>query len=451
MLEKFYKEKNNIMEDLKRKWKNMKVFILFLTSFILGIAFSQYIGKDINERLLKNNYWNESIEEINKEELDLSSFWKTYHIVKNNYYWIDDIKKKDIVEGMIEGFVKSLDDKHSEYMKIEEKESFEKALSWDFEWIWAIVEKVAMWVKIERLLKGSPAKKYWLRAEDIILEANDIELKDLNIYESVSNIKWPAWTKVMLKIFRPWSLENLEIEVTRAKIKIPSVESKYFEEDNLWYISLNLFWGNTSEEFSKSLKELEEKNIEGLIIDLRDNGWGFLQKAVEILSLLIENWEILVKTKYREDLFSKSYFSINNNDNFDKKIVVLINSNSASASEIVAWALREYNKAILVWEKTYGKWSVQQPFDLESWSLLKLTIARWFTPKWKNIDKEWIEPDIEINFKEEDYENIYDRQLEEWKNILKTFIKKDLLQITIDEEKLRIKKENEIWTLNDNK
>lgn len=315
-------------------------------------------------------------------------------------------------------------------MTKKETKNFNEALSWDFEWIGAVVEKVELWVAIERILKGSPAKKFGLLKWDILIEANGVELEGLDLYEAVDNIKWPAWTKVVLKFLRAWEIEPLEKEVIRWKIKIPSIDSKVLEDTNIWYIAINMFWWDTEFEFKKALDEL--KDTDGLVIDLRDNGWGYLQSAVVILSNFIKNGKNLVFTKYKNIFDNNVYKSVNEWDTYDWKIVVLINGNSASASEITAWALRDYNKAILVWEKSYWKWSVQQPFDLNNGGTLKLTIARWFTPKNKNIDKEWIEPDIEVKFEKEDYENDYDRQLEEAKKILNNFIKYGSLKLSID-------------------
>jgi len=286
-------------------------------------------------------------------------------------------------------------------------------------------------VEIERILKWSPAKKYGIRAWDVVLEANEIKLEELSLYEAVEKIKWPAGTSVALKILRAWEPEMLEITVVRDKIKIPSIEEEYFEEENISYIAVNLFWEETSREFKEALKNIPERS-NGLIIDLRDNGWWYLQSSVEILSEFLESKVALVETKYKQSEYNTTYYSNNNGNIFDKKIVVLVNENSASAAEITAGTLRKYNKAIVVWKKTYGKWSVQQPFDLTDGSLLKLTIAKWFIPGWKNIDKEGIEPDIEIDFEKEDYDNEYDRQKEEAKKILKIFKELDVLQFCVD-------------------
>lgn len=417
------------MFEKKNNVKKITLFIIFLTSFVLGILFNEYTAYfplNKSENTLINN---------NEKELDLTLFWEAYNKIKKEYYSIEWIKKEDLVSWMVSWLVKALEDKHSEYMSSTEKKAFEETLSWDFEGIWAVVEKAEIWVIVSMVIKDSPAKMSWIIAWDLILKANWEDLKDKNLYDAVKLIKWPAWTKVKLTILRSWEFESFEKEVTRQKIVIPSVQSKIIEKENLGYIALNLFWDKTAEEFRTALKEIKEKNVDWLIIDLRDNGGWYLQSAVEILSEFVEEWNILVKTKYRDTMFNNAYYSLNTWDVFGKKIVVLVNNNSASASEITAGALREYNKAIIVGQKTFGKWSVQEPFELSNWGLLKLTIAKWFTPKWRNIDKDWIEPDIEIILTKEDYEKAYDRQLEEAKKILLGFIKHDALQLSVDKYK----------------
>lgn len=419
------------MIDSNKYVKSWVFLIVFLTSFLLWILFNEYIANNSS----KNLYEKIKLTNDSKGELDLNLLWESYDLLKSKYYSIDWIKKSDIESWIVKWLVDSLWDKHSEYMTPEEKKSFEDTLSWDFEWIWAVVEKNEIWVVVSLVIKWSPAKESWILNGDIVTKANWEELKDKNLYDAVKLIKWPAWTKVILTILRAWEHKPIEKEVTRQKIVIPSVQSKVFEKENIWYIAVNMYWDKTSVEFKTSLDELKNKNVEGLIIDLRDNWWGYLQSAVEILSEFISKWNVLVKTKYKDSLFDNVYYSLNTWVTYDKKIVILVNWNSASASEITAWALREYNKAILVWEKSYWKGSVQEPFELSNWWLVKLTIAKWFTPQWKNIDEDWITPDVDVLFTKEDYEKNYDRQLEESKKILKSFIKYDALKLSIDKYK----------------
>lgn len=420
-------------------------FIIFLTSFSLGF----YISKNIN---LDNKKQNNIVETILKEKildksLNLDLFWQVYNIVNQNYYSASDLKQKDVEYWIISWYISSLWDKFSEFMSPEITKQFNDALNWDFEGIWAIINKHDLWVQVETVLKWSPALQNWVMKGDIIIEANWVSLKWKTSNESVTYIKWPSWTKVILKILRTWESDILIKEIIRDKIKIPSVDSHDISESDIWYISINMFWENTSKEFLDKLNTFNNDKYKWLIIDLRDNWWGYLESAVEILSNFIEKWKVLVTTKYKNSLLNNNYYSKNFGQVFDKKIVILINWNSASASEITAWALRDYNKAILVWEKSYWKWSVQQPFDLPDWSMLKLTIAKWYTPNDYSIDHNWIEPDIKVTLKKEDYTPIvwkekdfvpYDRQLEEAKKVIKKFIKYENINLVVD----KYKKEN---------
>ena len=228
-------------------------FVIFLTSFLLWIIFSFNIAKNIDSELLKTNN-NSSISSVLwKSDLDLTKFYEVYNLIKMNNYDANTINKQDLVDSAIKWLVDWLWDKHSEYMTEDETKKFNEVLSWDFEWIWAVVEKNPMWVIIDRIIKGSPAKAFGLKSWDIIIKANDISLEWLELYEAVDKIKWPAWTKVLLEIIRAGESNLLKIEVTRDKIKIPSVDTKEFDNKNIWYISINMFWEDTSREFEKAL------------------------------------------------------------------------------------------------------------------------------------------------------------------------------------------------------
>lgn len=416
------------MIENKNKKNYWLFFIIFLTSFTLWIIFSLEWAKIRSNIMLKSNNFTSIYSSWN--DLNLTKYWAIYNIIKNEYFDATNIDNNELLESSIIWLVNWLWDKNSAYFNKDENKNFSEALSWDFEWIWAVVEINPLWVVIDRIIKWSPAKKFDLRSRDIIISANDISLQWMNLIEAVNNIKWPAGTIVKLEILREWENSIIKKEVLREKIKIPSVDFELFD-NNTWYISVNMFWEETSKEFKNALSELI--NTSWIIIDLRDNWGWYLISAVEILSKLIENWNILVITKYKDEKIEEVYNSINDGNIYEWKIVILINENSASASEITAWTLRDYNKAIIVWNKSYWKWSVQKPFELNDWSMLKLTVAKWFTPKWFNIDLDWIVPDIKIDFTEEDFKNSYDRQKEEAKKILESFIKTKALKLTVDE------------------
>lgn len=444
------------MENTKKINSFLLVFITFLTSFTLWFYISEnsdFFGKNNIETTQNSSIVDSLIKDkLFDKSLNLDLFWQVYNIVSKNYYSSDELVWKDLEYWIITWFVNSLWDKFSEFMTPEVTKEFNETLAWDFEWIWAIIDKHDLWIVVDRVLKWSPALNNWILKWDIVVEANGISLKWLSSQEAVNHIKWPAWTKVTLKIIRAWESDFITKEIIRDKIKIPSVDTKDLEDEEIWYISLNLFWETTSSEFVEILNTFKNDKVKWIIIDLRDNWGWYLQSAVEILSNFIEKGKPLVTTKYKDSILNNTFYSDNFWEIFDKKIVVLINENSASASEITAWALKDYNKAILVWEKSYWKWSVQQPFDLPDGSMLKLTIAKWYTPKDYSIDHNWIQPDIKVNFKKEDYTPIpwkeeefkpYDRQLEVAKEILKKFIKLDNVWLVIEEYK---KEHPETWS-----
>lgn len=183
------------------------------------------------------------------------------------------------------------------------------------------------------------------------------------------------------------------------------------------YVMLSMFGEKTASEFAKTYGELRAQGAETLILDLRDNGGGLLETAVEILSNFVPKDKVLVTTKENNPFMNRSYFSYGPSD-IAIPVVVLVNENTASASEITAGALKDYGKAVIVGTKTYGKGSVQQPFVLSDGSELKITVAKWYTPSDRGIDKIGIEPDVNVEFKKEDYENRFDRQLDTAKKVV---------------------------------
>ena len=413
--------------DTRQNKTFLTSFIKFLTIFLLWAVFALFI----NNFIVKNSDSEAMIVDKNLvlEELNLDKFNLVYKKLKKYYYDFPQVEKKDLEEAIIKWLVNWLDDPYTEYFNLKENEYFQESLTWDFEWIWAVLEKHDLWVKIVQIIDGSPAKEADIRPGDIVWEVNDENISWMSTEEVVSLIRWPEWKEVTLTIIR-WD-EFLEKTLKTRHIIIPSVEAKSFD-DEIGYIWLSTFWENTSEEFKKELQNFKDKKW--IIIDLRYNWGWYLDKAVDILSNFIEKWKTLVITKYRNESEEKMY-SKNKWEIYNWKIVVLVNEFSASASEILVWALRDYNKAIIVWQKTYGKWSVQTQENLSDGSMVKITIAKWFTPNDINIDKEWITPDVEVSFKDEDYENNYDRQLEEAKKVLKSFIENDFINLSIDKYK----------------
>ncbi|MBS9775354.1 S41 family peptidase [Candidatus Gracilibacteria bacterium] len=414
-------------------------FIISLTFFLLGfltslsLADSTFLSVGKTQKTSVESEKNKQIEKTNvKKQLELSKYWEVYNILKSQYYDIGEVSEQELLDSSIKGLVKGFGDKHTEYLSTKETTSFEEHLQGDFEGIGAVVNKTDYGVVLEMIFEGSGAKEAGLQKGDIVTKANNIDIVDMDLTEAIEKIKGPAGTKVTLEIIREGKFEPFSVEVTRKKIDIPSVEHKKLD-NNIGYIKINTFGEHTANDVVKSLVEL--KDTKGLIIDLRNNGGGYLESAGAILSNFIETGKVVVTTKVKGGVIDDQVKSANTGNKYTGKIVVLINENSASASEITAGALKEYDKAILVGKKSYGKGSVQIPHYFKDGSMVKFTVAKWFTPKDKNIDKEGIHPDIEVDFTEEDFEKKYDRQLEVAKKVLEIFKQKDAKQLSIDSYK----------------
>lgn len=434
----FYHLLKNMSDFRKKIFITLVCFLSFLLGIVVNSIYPLRAFEDKVQSFLKIK--NTQVVSIldkkplpqEKPSINMDLFYEAYKQASENYYGFDTLSEKDLVAGMIKGFIGAFGDKHSEYFNLDETKKFNEVLSGDFEGIGAVIEKNDFGVIIERIIAGSPAKEAWLLSGDIITKANTEELKSLTVNEAVSKIRGKAGTVVNLEIIRPGQKEIITKAVTRRKIDIPSVDGKVIEGTEIGYIALSIFGEKTADDFNKALADLEDKKVKGLIIDLRDNGGGYLETAVSILSNFVEKDKVLVTTKEKNPFLNRSYFSYGNT-NKSLPIVVLINENSASASEITAGALKDYNLAILVGQKSYGKGSVQQPFNLSDGSEMKVTVAKWYTPKDNLIDKIGINPDVEVKFEKEDYDKKYDRQLEDGKKVLLQFIKTGDKQKIVDE------------------
>ena len=402
-------------------------FLIYLTIFLLWFLTSEAF--DFYNAEQKLIIIDKNVNNSKEDSLNLDKYFSVYDKIKDNYYDFWDVKKEDLVEKSIVWLVSWLNDPYTEYFNPNENKNFMSSLSWDFEWIWAVLEKVDLWVKITSVVENSPAETAWIKPWDIVTDVNWTNIAKMSTTEVIALIKWPAWKEVNLVLKR--GDETIEKQLFTKAIVIPSIAWKEIDDD-IWYIWVATFWDKTWTEVKKELEKV--KNKKWIIIDLRDNGWGYLEIAVNMLENFIKRWDVIAYTKYK-DWKKDTYYSRSLWDLYNWKIVVLMNWFSASASEIFAWVMKDYQKAILVWEKTYWKGSVQQPIELKDWSMIKITIAKWFTPKDKNIDKEWIEPDVEVKLTKEDVEKKYDRQLEEAKKVLKSYLNSTSMQLSIDNYK----------------
>lgn len=401
--------------------KNLAAFGLYtLSEKILGIKLLKYKNeKDLKTR---NGSMNDLIfitSQFNKELKVIETSWDSntikkkkeifqdvYEVLSEQHYKKDEYTKVELLDKAIEWLTLATNDKHTTYFPPVENDWFQDTLNWEFEWIWAYVEmeKPGKFMIISPIT-DSPAFNAGLKWWDQVTHVDWVEILEINsAKEVISWIKWPKWTSVSLTIQRGSKI--LEIEVIRDQIIIKDIETEKVSY-NTFLISIRSFWPNVSENFKEALIELsEEKNIKKVIIDLRNNGGGYLDQVADMLSYLVpegENTAVIKYLKWDHEFKSAWYELID----FSKyKIIILQNSGTASASEILAGTIKDYfPESVSIWEQSYGKWSVQRMKQYNDGSLLKYTIARWYT--WwteTSIDWIWLTPDILLEFDTEEYE-----------------------------------------------
>lgn len=343
---------------------------------------------------------------VNNSALDFRSVDEVHAALQKYYDGTLDANKA--LDGLKSGLASATDDPYTEYFNNEESKAFEEELSGSFEGIGAELGKTDGNIAIIAPIAGSPAEKAGVRPGDIIVYINDTLASDLTITEAVKLIRGKAGTDVKLTLSRDG--QKVEVTITRATIDIPSVTWE-IKEGNIGLLKISRFSDDTVALAKQAANEFKEKSVKGIVLDLRSNPGGLLDAAVQLSSLWLKKNETVLVEK-RGGKIEKTYKADGNNILSGIKTVVLINGGSASASEITAGALHDNGVATLLGEKSYGKGSVQQILTLDGGGSLKVTIARWFTPKDKNIDKEGITPEKEVKLSDEDITNKRDPQLD---------------------------------------
>ncbi len=337
--------------------------------------------------------------------LDYASVDIIYQSIKDNFDGkIDEAK---LLDGMKTGLANAAGDPYTEYFSPNDAKDFYGQLDGTFEGIGAELGKDANGsIQIISPLAGYPAEKAGLKAKDIIASIDGKSTSGFTINDAVKVIRGKAGTTVKLTVVRDDA--PLEINVTREAIKVPSVKSEV--KDGIGILTISRFGEDTTSLTQAAATDFKSKNVVGVVLDMRGNPGGLLDAAVSVSSLWLKNKTVL--TERRDGKIIQTYSSKGEATLAGLPTVALIDSGSASASEITAGALHDNKVAILMGLKSYGKGSVQQPIDLKDGSLLKVTIARWFTPAGKNIDKEGIKPDQEVKITDEDIKASRDPQLE---------------------------------------
>lgn len=337
------------------------------------------------------------------------AFWQTWDLVHSTY--VDQpVDDTTLMRGAINGMLQSLGDPHTSYMNPEEYSQANTALEGEYEGIGAIVDITGDYLKIVSPMPDSPAEKAGLKVGDIIIAVDGEDMTGVDGNIVLSKVKGPAGTSVVLTIQREGVDQSFDVTVTRAKITQSSVTYKMLDS-GVAYVGLSNFGEKTTQDLKKALKELLAQNPKGLILDLRYNGGGFLETAVEVTSQFLDSGNVLLE-EYG-DKTQTAYPALEGGLALDIPIVVLVNEGSASASEITAGALQDAGRAKLIGVTTYGKGSVQKWTALQdNQGAVRITIARWLTPKERQINEIGLTPDIEVKISEDDIAAGRDPQLD---------------------------------------
>ncbi len=351
------------------------IFSTFLI-IILSLNISKHVSAANDDDIYKKiDLFSEVLDKINKE-------------------YVEDINQSEVMDAAINGVLQSLDP-YSAYMSPESFQNMQTETSGEFGGLGIEVSMEAGVVKVISPIDGSPADEVGVKAGDYIVKINEHQVQGKTLTEAVDLMRGPVGSDIEITVRRKGVKKAIVFKITREIIKIQSVKSKKIN-DNIGYIRLTAFNENSSTQIKKKVNEFtKDKKIKGYILDLRNNPGGLLSQAIKISDFFLTNGEI-VSTKSRKESENRRWFANKGDIINGKVLIVLINYGSASASEIVAGALKDNKRAILLGENTYGKGSVQSIIHLKNNGAIRLTISKYYLPSGKSISEVGITPDIEV-------------------------------------------------------
>ena len=355
--------------------------------FLLLIFFSIfYINKTVISAEIdiykKIDLFGEVLEKINKE-------------------YVDEFNQSESMDSAINGLLQSLDP-YSSYMSPKIFDEMQTETSGEFGGLGIEVSMEAGVVKVISPIDDTPASRAGLKAGDYIVKINDVQVQGKSLSEAVDLMRGPVGSGIELTVRRRGERKALTFNIIREVIQVQSVKSEIIDE-NIGYIRLTSFNDNSSDQIEKQIKKLKkDKNLNSFILDLRNNPGGLLSQAIKISDFFLENGEI-VSTKSRKKSENRKWFAKKGDITDGKTLLVLINYGSASASEIVAGALKDHKRAIIVGENSFGKGSVQSIIPLKNRGAIRLTVAKYYLPSGKSISEVGVRPDIEVNEEGDDF------------------------------------------------
>ena len=382
--EKIIREKESSVDDIttnmnREYFSNYEVIIIIVISVVFGGILGSIITLNREKSSQSNN--------------ELDEFITTYNSITNYYKNVDN---KKLINAAIKGMVNYLDDPYSIYMDEDDTENFTQTVNGQYEGVGVSVSKIDNSIEIVAIFKDSPADKAGLKPGDKIIKVNNKDVSGMELDDVVKLIKNKKKVNIIVK------RDNKEKEITLKQntVVIPSVSSRIVESNNkkVGVLNVSIFAANTYKQFKNKLDDLENKKIDSLIIDVRQNSGGHLDQVSKILSLFMKQDKVIYQIKTKKGV-EKYYSTGKKSKNYN--VVVLIDNGSASASEILAAAMNESYGATLIGEKTYGKGTVQKEYMLSSGASIKYTVEKWFTPKGKSINGKGISPTIEVALSDE--------------------------------------------------
>ena len=357
--------------------KKISIILLLINFFFLKNAYSS--EKDIYQKI---DLFGEVLEKINKE-------------------YVDEIDQSESMDAAIDGLLQSLDP-YSGYMSPKTFDEMQTDTSGEFGGLGIEVTMESGVVKVISPIDDTPASRAGIKAGDYIVKIENTQVQGKSLSEAVDLMRGPVGSSIELTIRRRGEKKALIFEVTREIIEIKSVKADLLDK-NIGYLRLTSFNENSAQQIEKEIKELEKnKKLKGYILDLRNNPGGLLSQAIRISDFFLENGEI-VSTKSRKSSENRKWFAKKGDITKGKTLIVLINYGSASASEIVAGALKDHKRAILLGENSYGKGSVQSIIPLKNKGAIRLTVAKYYLPSGKSISEVGVSPDIEIDEEFDDF------------------------------------------------
>ena len=354
----------------------MKTVQVYLIIFLTQILFLKQLNSAEIDIYKKIDLFGEVLEKINKE-------------------YVDEINQSESMDSAINGLLQSLDP-YSAYMSPEIFEEMQTETSGEFGGLGIEVSMEAGVVKVITPIDDTPASEAGIKAGDYIVKINDVQVQGKSLSEAVDLMRGPVGSGIELTVRRRGVKKALTFNIVREIIEVQSVKSDLLD-NNIGYIRLTSFNENSSQQIKKKIKILKKnKNLNSFILDLRNNPGGLLSQAIKISDFFLENGEI-VSTKSRKKSENRKWFAKKGDITEGKTLLVLINYGSASASEIVAGALKDHKRAIILGENSYGKGSVQSIIPLNNKGAIRLTVAKYYLPSGKSISEVGVRPDIEVN------------------------------------------------------